>query len=49
MAIEVTMLAEAVLDRLWWSMGLRVGIVFECLLVVIGVSVGGLLVVACRV
>ena len=38
MAIAVTMLAEAVLERLRWAMGSRVGIFLECVILAIGVE-----------
>ena len=42
MAIAVTMLVEAVLERVQWAMGSRVGILLECVIVEMGVE-GGLL------
>ena len=38
MAIAVTKLSEAILDRVWWSMGSRVGIFLGCVLVAMGVE-----------
>ena len=49
MAIEVTMLAEAVLDQLRWAMGSGVGILLEHFLVAMGVSMGGMVGVACGI
>ena len=43
----VTMLAEDDLDRMWWTMGSRVGSLFECFLVAMCETVGGLVGVAC--
>ena len=49
MAIAVKVLAEAVLDQLRWAMGSGVGILLEHFLVEMGVSMGGMVGVACGI